>query len=126
MNRTNPFSTQDYIYRPFNEFIIYNLYRSQHIYQYSVGVTEMVILTFHFLIINWYKHQPLYLVLDTVFKYRKVSLMTQALTLSTLFCTVVGHYINIMKTIFDLNFDFYQALNSMDTQKYGNKEKLSI
>ena len=76
VNRTNPFSTQDYIYRSFNEFIIYTLYRSQHIYQYSVGVTEMVILTFHFLIINWYKHQPLYLVLDTVFKYRKVSLMT--------------------------------------------------
>ena len=76
VNRTNLFSTQDYIYRPSNGFIIYNLYRSQHIYQYSVGVTEMVILTFHFLIINWYKHQPLYLVLDTVFKYRKVSLMT--------------------------------------------------
>ena len=40
--------------------------------------------------------------------------------------TVVGDNINIMKTTFELNFDFYQALNSMDTQKYGNKEKLSI
>ena len=40
--------------------------------------------------------------------------------------TVVGDNINIMKTTFELNFDFYQALNSIDTQKYGNKEKLSI
>ena len=40
--------------------------------------------------------------------------------------TVVGNNINIMKTTFELNFDFCQALNSMDTQKYGNKEKLSI
>ena len=44
------------------------------------------------------------------------------------FSTVVGDNdnINIMKTTFELNFDFYQALNSMDTQKCGNKEKLSI
>ena len=40
--------------------------------------------------------------------------------------TVVGDNINIMKTTFELNFDFYQALNSMDTQNYGNKDKLSI
>ena len=40
--------------------------------------------------------------------------------------TVVGDNINIMKTTFELNFDFYQALNSMDTQEYGNKDKLSI
>ena len=40
--------------------------------------------------------------------------------------TVVGDNINIMKTTFELNFDFYEPLNSMDTQKYGNKEKLSI
>ena len=43
-----------------------------------------------------------------------------------IFRTVVGDNINIMKTTFELNFDFYQALNSMDTQKYGNKKKLSI
>ena len=30
-----------------------------------------------------------------------------------------------MKTTFDFNFD-YQALHSMDTQKYGNREKLSV
>ena len=44
------------------------------------------------------------------------------------FCssTVIGDNINIMKTTFELNFDFYQALNSIDTQKYGNREKLSI
>ena len=36
--------------------------------------------------------------------------------------TVVGDNINIMKTTFELHFYFYQALNSMDTQKYGNKE----
>ena len=40
--------------------------------------------------------------------------------------TVVGDSINIMKTTLELNFDFYQALNSMDTQKYENKDKLSI
>ena len=38
--------------------------------------------------------------------------------------TVVGNNINIMKTTLELKFDFYQAFNSMDTQKYGNKEKL--
>ena len=38
--------------------------------------------------------------------------------------TVVGDKINIMKTTFELNFDFYQALNSMDTQKHGNKESI--
>ena len=38
------------------------------------------------------------------------------------FHTVAGDKINIMKTTFKLNFDFYQALNSMDTQKYGNKD----
>ena len=40
--------------------------------------------------------------------------------------TVVGENINIMKTTFDLNFDLYQVLNSMDTQKHKNKEKLTI
>ena len=40
--------------------------------------------------------------------------------------TVVGDNINIMKTTFELNFDFYQALHSMDTQKYGNKKNLSF
>ena len=48
------------------------------------------------------------------------------LCLKGCFYTVVGDKINIMKTTFELNFDFYQALKSMDTQKYGNKEKLSI
>ena len=40
--------------------------------------------------------------------------------------TVVGESINIMKTTFDLNFDFIKLLNSMDTQKNENKENLSI
>ena len=40
--------------------------------------------------------------------------------------TVVCDSINIMKTIFDFNFDLLQALNSMNTQKHGNKVKLSI
>ena len=39
-----------------------------------------------------------------------------------LFFTVVGGSINKLKT-FEFNFDFYQALNSIDTQKQGNKEK---
>ena len=38
----------------------------------------------------------------------------------------VGDNINIMKTTFELNFDFYQAFKQHDTQKYGNKQKLSI
>ena len=42
------------------------------------------------------------------------------------YATVVGDNINIMKTTLELNLDFYQALNTMDTQEYGNKEKLSI
>ena len=40
------------------------------------------------------------------------------------FYTVVGDYINIMKTTFDLNFNSSLASNSRATQKYGNKEKL--
>ena len=40
------------------------------------------------------------------------------------FCTVVGDYISIMKTTFDLIFDLYQAVKQQDTQKYGKKEKL--
>ena len=39
---------------------------------------------------------------------------------------VVCNYFNIMKTTFGFNFDLYQALNSMETWKHGNKEKLSI
>ena len=42
------------------------------------------------------------------------------------FSTIVGDYIKIMKTTFDFNFDLYPALNSIDTQKHGSKEKLSI
>ena len=41
--------------------------------------------------------------------------------------TVVGDYINTMKTNFGFNFDLYQDSEQHgDTQKYGNKEKLSI
>ncbi len=40
--------------------------------------------------------------------------------------TMEGDYINIIKTTFDFNFDLYPALNSIDTQKHGSKEKLSI
>jgi len=40
------------------------------------------------------------------------------------FTTVVGDYMNIMKTTFDFNFDFYPVLNSMNNPKNGNKEKL--
>ena len=39
---------------------------------------------------------------------------------------VEGDYINIMKTTFYFNFDLYQALNSMDIQRDGNRKKLSI
>ena len=40
---------------------------------------------------------------------------------------VAGDYINIIKTTFDCNMLVYiKPLNSMDTQKHGKKEKLSI
>ena len=39
---------------------------------------------------------------------------------------MVGDYIIIMKTTFNLIFDLYQAVKQQDTQKYGKKEKLSI
>ena len=40
---------------------------------------------------------------------------------------VAGSYINIIKTTFDCNMLVYiKPLNSMDTQKHGKKEKLSI
>ena len=42
------------------------------------------------------------------------------------FTTVVSDNINILKTTFECNFDFIKLLNNMDTQKYGNKKKLSI
>ena len=38
------------------------------------------------------------------------------------YTTVVGDYLNIMKTTFDL----YQAFKQHETRKHGNKEKLSI
>ena len=40
--------------------------------------------------------------------------------------TVVGDYINTMKTTFYLNFNLYQAYISMDTHKHRSQEKLSI
>ena len=41
--------------------------------------------------------------------------------------TLVSNNINIMKTTFsNLILIFIKLLNSMDTQKYGNKEKLSL
>ena len=44
------------------------------------------------------------------------------------FNTVEGDYINIIKTTSDVNFDLFQALkqHGKHTQKYGNKEKMSI
>ena len=40
-----------------------------------------------------------------------------------IYTTVVSDNINIMKTTFELNFDFYQAFKQHDTQKYGKKRK---
>ena len=42
------------------------------------------------------------------------------------FSTVVGDYINIMKTTFDFHFDFNQAFKQNEYENNGNKEKLSI
>ncbi len=39
---------------------------------------------------------------------------------------MVGDYINIMKTTFDFNFDFYQAFKRHGYKKHGNKENLSV
>ena len=36
---------------------------------------------------------------------------------------VVVVYINTIKTTFDLNFDFYQAFNQMDTHKHREKSR---
>ena len=52
--------------------------------------------------------------------------LIKSLIKMNVYSTVVGENINIMKTTFDLNFDFIKLLNSMDTHKNGNKEKLSI
>ena len=40
--------------------------------------------------------------------------------------TVVGNYINTMRTTFDFNFDLYQAFKQHGYTKHGNKENLSI
>ena len=41
--------------------------------------------------------------------------------------TVVDYYINIMKTTFDFNLDLILLKTAcIDTQKHGNKEKLSL
>ena len=41
-------------------------------------------------------------------------------------CTIVVEYMVKMKTTFDFNFNFIMLLNSMDTPKHGNKEKLTF
>ena len=40
--------------------------------------------------------------------------------------TVVGDYINTMKTSYDFNFDLNQAVYSIDTLKYRSQRKISI
>ena len=40
--------------------------------------------------------------------------------------TVVGDNINIMKTTFDLNFDFIKLLNSMDAHKMETKRSCQL
>ena len=42
------------------------------------------------------------------------------------YSTVVGDNINIMKTTFKRNFNFYQAFKQQEYTKYGKKEKLSL
>ena len=46
------------------------------------------------------------------------------LELYNLLCTVVGDYINTMKTTFDFNFNLDQAFKQHEHTKNGNKEKL--
>ena len=40
--------------------------------------------------------------------------------------TVIGDYINMMRTTFDLNFGLNQAFNSMDTKKSRSIKKASL
>ena len=40
--------------------------------------------------------------------------------------TVVGDYINVMKTTFNFNLIYIKLLKSRETQKHGKKEKLAI
>ena len=57
----------------------------------------------------------------------KISLKTCCLyILYVIYYTVVGDTINIMKTTFELNFDFYQAFKQNEYTKTLTKEKLSI
>ena len=39
------------------------------------------------------------------------------------YSTVVGDNINIMKTTFELNFNFYQAFKQQGYTKYGKKRE---
>ena len=44
-----------------------------------------------------------------------------------LFSTVVGNNINIMKTTFELNFDFYQALKQHEnTKTWKQREAVNL
>ena len=40
--------------------------------------------------------------------------------------TVASDYINTMKTTYEFNFHLIKLLNSMDTQKHGSQENLSM
>ena len=40
-------------------------------------------------------------------------------------CTVVGDYINTMKTTFDFNFYLNEAVKQHDTHKHRSQKKLS-
>ena len=39
---------------------------------------------------------------------------------------MIGDYINIMKTTFDLNFDVYSTFKSMDSQKMETKRTCQL
>ena len=47
-------------------------------------------------------------------------------TLLYFYLTVIGDYINTMKTTLEFNFYFYQSVKHTDTHKHRSQEKLSI
>ena len=82
------------------------------------------IIYFHHLVYIFYgMSRPIYILIFILSVYILITVRTFPIILIFSDTTVVGDNINIIKTTFELNFDFYQLLfNSVDTQKYGKKK----
>ena len=67
----------------------------------------------------------LYMVLNSIYLVNQIFTLLYFLSQTGLkdFATVVGDNINIMKTTFELNFDFYQAFKQHGYTKIWKKRK---